>query len=326
MKIMTFARSNCHASEAFTSVQISRRLSLLLVEVGLIALMKRLLVTTGTGMFGQALIRQLLNHQEVQLRVMVRDSTRFTLTGSNIELVIADMDQPETLQAPTQGVTHVFLTSPMDERITARETAVIDACKANGNPHVINIYGAVKHEGDHLDQMHGVAIEHLKQSGLPWTMVSPSSVMETSFLPLAQMIPEGEVHWMSGDGKVGFVALDDVARVLTAVVHGQGHAGKNYECTGPYAESMPEVVEHLAAVLGKPIRYCDHDEQDFATMLLKEGLFPDRESMEIGLLCHLRAWREGRASLVTDTVEQITGIPAMTVMEWLRANRNLFLV
>ena len=104
-------------------------------------------------MFGRALIRKLLNRDDIQIRAMVRDRSKFDLTGNNLEVVVGDMDDPPSLIEPTHDISHVFLTSPMDEHITRREEAVVDAARTQGTPHVLNIYGAVRHKGDHLDSM-----------------------------------------------------------------------------------------------------------------------------------------------------------------------------
>ncbi|MBM3662215.1 MAG: hypothetical protein FJW94_04880 [Actinobacteria bacterium] len=279
--------------------------------------MRRILVTTGNGMFGRALIEQLLDRDDVLVRAMVRDRASFKLSGSNLEVVVGDMDDPASLVEPTKDVSHVFLTSPMDERITARESAVVDACAANGSPLVVNIYGAVRHEGDHLDQLHTAAIDHLKLSGLPWTLVSPSSVMETSLAPIAAQLPMGMFFGMSGGGKVGLVALEDVARVMAEVVLTDGHEGQNYLCTGPAAVDMTQVAAAFSEVLGREIRYEDLPEDDFADLLLEHAGYSDRAELEVTVLCHLRAWKEGRADLVTKTVEQVTGRPPMSVSEWI---------
>lgn len=212
----------------------------------------------------------------------------------------------------------------MDNKIAVREKAVIDAARANGNAHVIDIHGAVDHQGDPLEEMHLDAIGHLKESGLPWTIVSPNSVMETSFLSLAEMAPMKLILGMSGHGKVGLVALDDVARVMATVVTGEGHEGQEYMCTGPEAVDMPTVVRALSEAVGHKIEYIDLPEEEFAKVLLEHGGFDDRETLEINVLCHLRAWRNGKASLVTDTVEKVTGRPAMSVEEWFAANKSRF--
>ena len=283
---------------------------------------RRILINTGNGMFGRALIGKLLNRDDIQIRAMVRDRSKFDLTGTNLEVVVGDMDDPASLIEPTRDISHVFVTSPMGAKITQREEAVVDAAKANGNPHVINIYGAVRHEGDYLDSMHVAAIEHLKASGLPWTLVSPNSVMETSLKEFEEQLPMGVLLGVSGYGKVGLVALDDVARVMATVATTSGHEGKNYECTGPAAVDMSELAAAYSQTLGRKITYIDLPEDDFAQMLLDHAGFHSREEVETAVLCHLRAWGENRADLVTDTVEQVTGQPAMSVQQWVQSRAD----
>ena len=284
----------------------------------------RILVSTGNGMFGHALIEQLLDRDDIEIRAMVRDPSKFTLTGGNLSVVAADMDDPASLEPVTRDITHAFITSPMDDQITARETAMVDACKANGDPHIINIYGAVRHQGDHLDSLHLAAMDHLKSSGLPWTLVSPSSLMETSFLSWKELIGSGQLFGTSGDGRIRFVALRDVADVMATVATTDGHAGQNYELTGPEAVTLDEVARAFTRVLPDPVKYVDMSEDDFAQFLLDYAGFKSRDEIEIKVLCHFRAWKEGRASLVTDTVKQVTGRDPMSVEEWIRENESAF--
>lgn len=62
--------------------------------------MRKLLVTTGNGMFGRALIEQLVDRDDVEIRAMVRDRSKFTLSAANLEVVEGDMDNPATWLFP----------------------------------------------------------------------------------------------------------------------------------------------------------------------------------------------------------------------------------
>ena len=285
---------------------------------------RRILITTGNGMFGRALIHALAGRDDIEIRAMVRDLSKFDVTAPNLEVVTGDLDDPASLVAPTRDVSHVFLTSPMDAKIADREIAVIDACLANGRPHVLDISGAVKHQGDQLDQLHSAAIESLKASGLPWTIISPNSVMETSLSAVQEQLRMGMFLGMSGHGKVGIVALTDVAAVMAEVVTTTGHEGQNYLCTGPETVDMPEFAAVLSQVLGRHIDYYDLSEAEFSDLLLEHGGYADRDQVEIEVLCHLRAWKEGRAEAVTHDVERITGRPAQSITQWVSQNRADF--
>ncbi len=282
---------------------------------------RRLLVTTGNGMFGRALVEELLGDDEVAVRAMVRDRGKFTLQAPNLEVVVGDMDKSETLAPALEGVTHVFLSSPIDERITARECAVIDASLAGDGPHVLKLHGAVRHD-DELASLHGAVLDHLTSCGLPWTLISPNSVMETSLLSYAETLKWDCIMGMSGHGKVGLVALADVATATAAVVRSEGFEGRDCRLTGPAALDLYEVAAAFSDAFGRPIHYYDLPEDDFAALLLEHDATVTREQLEISVLCHLRAWRQGRAELVTDTVAELTGRPAATVRDWAAAHRE----
>jgi uncharacterized protein YbjT (DUF2867 family) len=285
---------------------------------------RTLLVTTGNGMFGRALIEDLLGDGQIAVRAMVRDRGKFELQAPNLDVVVADMDRPETLGAALDGVTHVFLSTPMDERIAARESAVIAAAQAAGSPHVLKLFGAVKHESDELSSQHADALSVLEKSGLPWTLISPNSVMETSLAPYAEQFKWDCMFGMSGHGKVGLVSAEDVAGVTAAVVRGGAHEGRNYELTGPEALDLFEMAAVFSDILGRRIAYYDMTEADFAKQLMDNMKGATPEWLEINVLCHLRAWRDGKADLVTDTVRELTGRPAMSLKDWAAARKTQF--
>jgi NAD(P)H dehydrogenase (quinone) len=286
--------------------------------------MKRILITTGNGMFGRALIEH-LKTKDVLMRIMVRDRSRMTFSDPRAEIVTGDMDKPETLEPLMEGVDGVFLSTPMDDRLAEREKAVIRAAKQKGVGQIVKIAGAVKHEGDELAQMHEESMDFLRSSGIPLTLVSPSSLMETSFLSYAPSVRYMHaIYGMSGHGKIGLVALKDVAEVSAHVLTTPGHDGLNYELTGPESIDLYEVAARFTRVLGTRIRYIDLSEEKFTKMMVKFDKSMTPEKLEIEVLCHLRAWREGRADLVTGTFRELTGREPAPVDEFIHDNLDLF--
>jgi uncharacterized protein YbjT (DUF2867 family) len=279
--------------------------------------MKRILITTGNGMFGGAVIKA-LQSGEVRVRIMVRDPEKLRPAPPGMEVLTGDMDRPETLDPLMEGVDAVFLTAPMDERLADREISVITAAKKHGVKQIVKIGGAVRHEEDALATMHGKAIGFLQSSGIPLTLISPNSLMETSFLDHAASIRYMHAFYgMSGRGRVGLVALKDVAEVTARVLTGTGHEGKNYELTGPESIDLFTVAERFSQVLGTRIRYIDLEEKKLVSMMMKYDKSLTPEKLEIEVLCHLRAWKNGKADLVTGTVEQLTGRKPAAVEEFI---------
>ena len=287
--------------------------------------MKTLLVTAGNGMFGRALVNALAGRDDVQVRAMVRNLDAFDVVADNVVAVKADMDDPASLVPAVDGVTDIFLVSPMDEHIATREINVIDAAAATGSGiRILKLGGAVNHRGDPLSQLHEQSIARMQASGLPWTMICPNSVIETCLIPFAPMVKAGSMVGTSGHGKVGMVALEDVAAATADVVADGRAIGESVFLTGPAAVDMYEVAAAFTEVLGRDIAYQDMTDDDFANMLIGWGAFPDREAVDVQVLCHCQAWRRGDAAMVADGFARVTGRNPMTVAEWIGKHKELF--
>lgn len=96
------------------------------------------------------------------------------------------------------------------------------------------------------------------------------------------------------------------------------------QVTGPEVLDMYQVADLFSRALGREIHYRNLSEDDFATVMLNWGAFPDRDALEVGILCHFRAWGRSDADLVTDTCQQITGRDPMGVSEWINIHLSRF--
>ena len=275
-------------------------------------------------MFGGGLALELAGAPDVQVRAMVRDRSKFTAEAPNIEVVEGDMDRPESLVGPMQGVTNVFLAAPISDQIGPRYKNVVEAAKNSGKPHIAAIHGAVNHKGDKLEETFDAGIEALKSSGLPWTLISPTSVMETALNAVEGTAPLGCVLSMTGDGKNALVANRDVAIATRAVITGSGHDGKDYRLTGPQLLDMEQICAAISKQVGRTITYYDLPEDEFAAMMLKNTEIKDPAVLEQMVIMHLRAWKEGRAEVITDAFTELTGEPGTTLEDWLKTNHGLF--
>ena len=286
--------------------------------------MNKILITTGNGMFGGALAEELLK-MNVPLRIMVRDVKKCRIDNRNAEIVTGDLDKPETLRVAMEGVGSVFLSTPMDNRIAEREKNIIDAAIECGIQQIVKIYGAVKHDGDQLVEEHHQAFDHLMKSGIPWTLISPNSVMETSLLNMSASIKYmHSIYGCSGNGKVGLVALQDVTRVTAFVLTSPDHAGQNYELTGPESLDMSSVAGCFSDVLNRKIAYVDLSEEKMSGMMMKFDKTMTPEKLELEVLCHLRAWKKGQADMVTDTYHKLMGTDPTSLKTFIHDNKETF--
>jgi uncharacterized protein YbjT (DUF2867 family) len=272
-------------------------------------------------MFGSRTVRQLVS-RGAPVRALVH--SREHAAGLPGEVVVGDLDRPDSLTEPFAGVETVFLISPMDDRIEEREGNALRRAREAGARRIVKLFGAVRHHGDPLDKLHRASIDAIRASGLEWALVSPNSVMETSLLSQAHAIQGFNAMFAcAGDGRVGLVAADDVARAAAVVLTERDEDGANYELTGPEALSMADMAAVLSRVLGRTITYNDMPEDDFRRLLVDQGGIPPDE-VDIKAILHLRAWRNGDADLVTDTYRALTGEAPLSLSEWVAAHRDAF--
>jgi uncharacterized protein YbjT (DUF2867 family) len=148
--------------------------------------------------------------------------------------------------------------------------------------------------------------------------------METALNAVEGTAPLGCVLSMTADGKNALVANRDVAIATRAVVTGSGHDGKDYKITGPQLLDMEQICAAISKQLGRTITYYDLPEDEFAAMMLKNTEIKDPAVLEQIVIMHLRAWKEGRAEVITDTFTELTGEPGTTLEDWLKTNHQLF--
>jgi uncharacterized protein YbjT (DUF2867 family) len=275
-------------------------------------------------MFGSRVLRETAA-TGAPVRALVRSPARAeALPDVGAETAIGDLDSPESLDRGFAGVHTVFVVSPMDDRIQVREMNALEAARRAGVQRIVKLYGAVRHRGDSLDTLHVASIEAIKTSGLEWALVSPNSVMETSLLSQVEFIKAaGALIAPAGEGRVGLVAADDVARAAAVILTEGGEPGANYELTGPEALTMGEMATALSEALGRQIAYVDMPEDEFRRILVEEGGIP-ADRVDIEVMLHFAAWKRGDADLVTDTYRSLTGNEPMGVAEWAAANSDRF--
>jgi uncharacterized protein YbjT (DUF2867 family) len=276
-----------------------------------------------TGMFGSRILSQTAS-RDARVRALVHSSAHAAeVQSSGVDVVVGDLDEPDSLTPAFDGVDTFFLVTPRDDRIRARELAALGAAEHAGVRRIVKLYGAVRHRGDPLDALHQASIAAIKASGLSWALVSPNSVMETSLLSQADAVKQaGALFGSAGGGRIGLVAADDVARAAAVVLTERDEPGVNYEITGPAAVTMAEVAAAMSDVLGRQIAYQDMSDDEFRGLLVENGFPPEAVDMEV--ILHFAAWRRGDADIVTDTYRELTGQEPTSLAQWLQLNRDAF--
>ena len=285
-----------------------------------------ILVMASTGMFGRPVVEGLAK-RGLPVRATGRSEKALsTLDAPGAELILADMDDPSTLLQLMRGVDKVLVNAPMDDKKEARVSNVIKAMIQSGHgAKIVLLTGGVEHD-DALGRA-GLATERLmRSSGLPWTVVGPQTVMETNFKPFRELIQSDNMLLSCvGSAKIGFVALEDVTNAFINVLASpkEAHCGNEYVITGPEAVSFEDVATAATEALDRRITYQDMPRDEFRKLMLAEAGFTE-ENVEIEVMCHLDAFRAGKAARITNDFTNLTGKKPKSVREWWIANADYF--
>jgi uncharacterized protein YbjT (DUF2867 family) len=277
-----------------------------------------ILVTAATGNVGKELVQQLIS-QGQPVRVFTRDPGKVAHLGQRVEVAAGNLDEPETIEAALEDVKRVFLVTSR----TQQDANVIQAAKRCGVEHVVKLStleAADDSMAGHV-KWHREREELIRASGLAWTFLRPTMFMTTALDWAGTIKAQGVVYYPGGEGKVPPVDPWDVAAVAARALTGSGHEGQAYALTGPEALSLGEMTHILGGVLGKPLRYVDVPEADFAGELRKLGL---PEYVVEGLIGVFSAIRAGKLAHVTDSVQRVTGRPARPFEAWCREHVETF--
>lgn len=146
---------------------------------------------------------------------------------------------------------------------------------------------------------HGRIEQRLKDSGADFTILRPNFFIQG----VAALVgADGNIYAPTGDGRVGWVDVRDVADVAARTLTEERHEGKTYTITGPESLSLAEVADKLSEAAGREIRHID-----VSSEAAREGMvsFGMSEWFAEALLTLFAAIRRGGLDAVTDTVSSV---------------------
>jgi NADH dehydrogenase len=228
-----------------------------------------ILVVGATGVVGSEVCRLLTGHDH-DVRALVRPTSGpervAALRSLGAELVEGDLKEPETLESACAGADAVISTATMttssqdDDTIEAvdrdGQLALVDAAEKAGIRRFV-FMSFPPFAVDFPLQSAKLAVERrLAQSGMEHVCVRPAAFSDVWLSPRLGFDPlGGEVQiFGSGEQKVSWVSLHDVARLTADVVDSPAARNRLIDFGGPEALSHHQVVEIFEEETGRPIR------------------------------------------------------------------------
>ena len=219
-----------------------------------------ILVTGATGNVGSGLVSSLIA-KGASVRALVREPSRAPgLTDAGVEVVIGDLDRPETPDAAFGGVGTVFLVTPGNPNQVTQAHNGIAATKRAGVPHLVRLSAeSVRVAADtpaRIPRQHAAIDPELVASGLAYTILRPHFFMQNLLMAAESVASDGALYMPVKDGRVGMIDVRDVVEVATKVLTEDGHEGHTYGLTGPALDLLPRCRRRAleGAEQGGPVR------------------------------------------------------------------------
>ena len=282
----------------------------------------KLVVTGASGHLGRRVVELLLEKGATRLIAATRTPEK--LDGlSGVEVRKADFSDPASLDAAFAGADRVLVIST--DRIDVpglriqQHKAAVEAAKRAGVKRILYTSmlnpdrSHIPFAPDHLETERAI-----EQSGLEFTILRVSWYAENLPSTLAAPLATGKWFTSAGNGRISYVAREDVARAAAAALATSGGANERLDITGPELLTVPEIAKIASEVTGKPIEVVNVSDEEFEKGLAAAGLPPFVIPLVVGTDRNIRA---GYFDVESDAVQRLTGKPPQSVREFLIANR-----
>lgn len=293
-------------------------------------------VTGASGPFGRSSIEGLLLRgiPPEDLIAITRSPEKLSdLAAKGVSVRYGDFDDGGSMERAARGAeTLLLISATLVGRRVPQHTAAINAAKAAGVAHVVyTSYTGKDPDGGVNPSLavvdHRATEEVLFKSGLQWTILRNS---QYSGAVVEAMAPNIMVtgRWLTstGNGQIAQVSREDCVRAAVAVAAGAGDRNRIYEITGRELLNFREIAGVFTEITGQEIKLVDVDD---------EGMYGHFDSLRIPRSAHEgpavenipwcsddmvsveQSIRLGCMAVCTDDVEQLTGIRAASLREYL---------
>ena len=279
-----------------------------------------ILITGASGNVGKEVLRQ-ITQTDSKVRATFQSPSGAASAPSGVEIAIMDYNTPETVRAALKGVGRVFLVGPPTQILPALERKAMAEIERSGVRHVVKLSAMGGRDATYPRQ-HADSEDYIKSTGVAYTFLRPNGFMQNTVNYNAPTInTQNAFYGCQGDGKVSHVDIRDIAAVAVRTLTESGHEGKIYTLTGPVALSNTEIAQILSDDVGREIHYVDLSPEEFKQALLAAGL---PEWSADALIDLQRLYRAGKASVVTNDVEQLLGRKPNSFEQFARDYRQAF--
>jgi NAD(P)H dehydrogenase (quinone) len=289
----------------------------------------KLLVTGASGHLGHLVIAHLLDTLKVSASRIIATTRNpeklAALAAKGVTVRPADFDDVGSLTTAFSGAQRLLLisTDALDRpghRLAQHKNALAAAAKA-GVSHVVYTSMPMPEDSPLLIAPDHLGTEQaLAASPLSWTVLRNCWYMENLFMSLPSAIATGQWYSAAGDGKVAYIARNDLARAAAVALASSDTGKTTYTLTGSEAYSTEEIARRVSALTGKPISVVHVPLEGLIQgMVAATGWPVELATIFASFDTNTKA---GRVATITNDAQKLTGVAPQKFDAWLAANKS----
>ncbi|CAN7672249.1 NmrA family NAD(P)-binding protein [Rhizobium leguminosarum] len=285
------------------------------------------LVTGAAGETGRYTVQRLLEKgHAVRAMVHRQDERADALRSEGAEAVVGDLFEHDDVVRAAAGATAAYFCYPVRPGIIQTTAYFADAAKRAGLKAVINMsqISAREDSKSHAARDHWIAERIFDWSGVPIIHLRPTFFSQWLLYPFARktIVEQSIIDLPYGAGRHAPIAAEDQARLIaTLLADPAAHIGKTYTLHGPTELDQPGIAAAISEVLGRKISYRPLTIPAYRDRLEKFGL----PEFLIQHFCAIALdYQNGIFSGADKIIAEVTGVPPMTVQDFVTSHRAAF--
>jgi uncharacterized protein YbjT (DUF2867 family) len=281
--------------------------------------MKTVLVTGLRGKTGRQVATTLLRRKGVAVRGAGRNVADLNFPGVTVSRF--DWEDSASWPGALAGVDSIYLVKP---KTADPAGTVASFLRLAGSPERVVLLSEID-AGNRDEATDERKVERaVESSPFAWTILRPNwfiqNFTEPSFY-LEAIRDAGELKVPTGGQRTSFVDTRDIADVATAALLDSDHAGRSYTLTGSQALTLAQVAASTGQAAGHQIRHIDPPLDEYLGALSAKGT--PKATVEYYRRIYT-AIQEGRTSIISADVEQVTGHSPRTFSAFVEENKNVW--
>ena len=285
--------------------------------------MSKILVTGATGNVGAHVVEHLLERGATVFAATHRPDGGHTHRGERVPTRHLDLLDPQTWEAATEGIDHMFLMRPPAiADVQNNIIPFIDTARDRGVEHIVFL--SVAGAGENKLVPHRKIEDHLRERGDAYTNLRPgffAQNLESAYR--RDIIEDDRVYVPAGSRMpVNWIDARDIAEVAASIlVNPSRHRGQDYTLAGPGPVPWKEVAEALSKVSQREIRYEPASVPGYVWHLWRRDL--PASAIMVQTILHFLL-RFGQGATEDPTLETLLGRPGKTIHEYIEDHSHLW--